>query len=81
MEELLKSVVSHNDIGIHVIGWMVAAIIAMFTLLYKGVWKAINILRVDQDDCQQNLDRLIGEHIARHNLQPWDGADRRRNPR
>lgn len=81
MEELLRQLLGHNDLSVHVVGWLVAAIIAMFTLLYKGIWKAINIIRIDQDDTQRDLDRLIGEHIVRHNTGQWDGAERRKESR
>ncbi len=79
MNELLAG---HENLLIHAIGWLLAGAGAMVTMLYKGIWKSINILREEHEELRSEFDRLIGEHKVRHPASPpWDGVDRRKEPR
>lgn len=66
MEDLVKNLVGHSDISMHLVGWLLAGIGALATMLYKGLWKAINTTREDLDETRDVLNQLIGEHKVRH---------------
>ena len=65
--------------AMQICGWLFTACLTFGALLYKGVWKAHNLLREDHDTTRSNLDRLIGEHRVNHKLSSdWGGEDRRK---
>jgi hypothetical protein len=89
-KSLIEPLLNHDDLALHVITWCVPIFVALFTLLYKGIWKAINTndtdahermdaIEADQKMYQRDLDRLLGEHAVRHPVD-WDGVERRSNP-
>lgn len=72
-----------------IIGAAATGIIAAGTLLYKGVWKAINVEREGREELSKEFYYLRGRCEALHNealRQPqqqvgWNGQERRVNPR
>lgn len=80
MEELAKLI--PPDIAWKLSGWAFTAVIALGTLLYKGIWKRINQQTDDIECMREDLHHLIGAHEARHPAaKPWDGIDRRNKGR
>ena len=66
MGEFVTSLVKHDDIMVHVVGWGITILVACSTLLYKGIWKRINQIDDEHSKTKENLDRLIGAHNATH---------------
>ena len=62
MQELLKSLASHSDITIHIIGWLTVALTSVMTLLYKGIWARIKQQDKEHTQMRTDLDQLIGAH-------------------
>ena len=80
MDELTKLI--PPELGWKVAGWAVAAVSALGTLLYKGIWKRINQLSEDIEELRETIYRLVGAHEERHPApRPWDGIDRRSKAR
>lgn len=88
-DAVLLTLLQHDDLSIHLIGWGIPIFIALFTMLYKGIWKAINANDKDAHDRMDGIEdkvdaavnklaELIGEHKVRH--PNWDGTERRANP-
>ena len=86
MFDILNGILGHNDIGVHIIGWGVTILIAMATILHKGIHKRITQMDAELtatntklDNTNMHLNQLIGAHNATHN-----GAgmiERREEPR
>ena len=80
MDDLSKLV--PPEIGWKLAGWGFTGVIALGTMLYKGIWKRINQLSEDIEELRESLHRLIGAHAERHPApRQWDGIDRRSKAR
>lgn len=62
MDALLKNLASHTDLTIHIIGWLVTALVGMFTMLYRGIWARIKQQDREMTQARTDLDQLIGAH-------------------